>query len=340
MFAHGTRHDDAGSGPTEHPELEEIAALVDGRLPAPRAERLRSHLASCAECREVFLETVDFVREEEAEGREADQPPFEDRSTMTPPIAPRPPAARWLPAAALAAAAVMAVGIGLSVHQRSSQPPTVNIARLAVITSAPAQQQRLEASGGYYDPRPRGDAKHQGTDFLKPSFQLGVNLANLRVAAEGNNWDVADSAAAKINGVNDFLGSDSAATKYFKDFREFGPTRLRSEVPNVDRMIGRYHDKSSLVDHLYLDFGMWAEAGHLASAAQLSDFLTSRDHERFPEYLRGQIAKDGGELGPEVDAALTRIEKILGHDRLSAGDYQNLKTFYENVLNAYAWPVD
>src|SRR5689334_20995780 len=101
-----TTPDDKSAG---HPDLEGLAALIDGRLSAERAARVRAHLATCEECREVFFETVDFVREEEGQG---------DGSTVVPFERPR----SWHALIAYPAAALLAAGLSavFYIHYRAA----------------------------------------------------------------------------------------------------------------------------------------------------------------------------------------------------------------------------
>lgn len=334
MFAHGERYDDAGSGPTGHPELEEIAALVDGKLAAPRAERLRSHLASCAECREMFFGTIDFVREEEGEGQGADPLPFDRPRDMTPPIAPRPSAARWLPSA-LAAAAVVAVGIGLAVHERSATPPRIDRVQLAYLLRShePALREHYGSSN-------RGPSSHGASalQFAPDSFRLGVAFVNLMVSRVAENWDEADTAVANINGANEGLLPPDNLSNRFKGLRD--KRALRALTPrDIETLAERYRNEK-LADLAYLDLGTWTEAGHLATIARQSDFLTSRNYRRFPSYIRDQVAKEDGKLDPTVAGSLSGIEKIVAKDRLTQKDYDDLGPLYQRILSVYAHPVE
>jgi anti-sigma factor RsiW len=60
-----------GPGTPGHPEIEELAALIDGMCGTSEASRLRAHLASCSECYEVFAETLHLLEDL----RMAEEPP-------------------------------------------------------------------------------------------------------------------------------------------------------------------------------------------------------------------------------------------------------------------------
>lgn len=307
------------AGPEGHPELEEMAALIDGRLSEERAASLRSHLASCAECREVFFETVDFVLGEEAQGREAALLPF-DRPRQT---------RRWKSrvAVALPAAAVLTLSLGL-VYTNFIAAPSVAWAKLARDLS----HQQPRVANAFHNLILRGNATPED-EISKQSFRLGVALVNLQVSLEGENRQQADNALAKINGLNDDLRPASDVTKFYRRLRNRLPRHLQPLTERAEKMAGRFRDGPA--ENLYLDFGMWAEAGHLAAAAGDASFLTSRDNRRFPAYLRRQLKKEGDSLPREVQSALQAIERILERDYLGAKDYRDLGQLYETILKAY-----
>ena len=75
--------------PTSHPELETLAAFVDGRLSGAERASVVEHLASCDDCLEVVAETAAVQEELDAE-------------TSSPGQVVRQPGAwrRWMPAVA------------------------------------------------------------------------------------------------------------------------------------------------------------------------------------------------------------------------------------------------
>ena len=98
-----------GGGP--HPPEDELLALRDGALPAPRAAELRAHLAACASCRAALDELEALSARTFAALKWADPDPA--RLPAHPPVrALRPrPHARWVPLArAAAVAAVLLAG--------------------------------------------------------------------------------------------------------------------------------------------------------------------------------------------------------------------------------------
>lgn len=308
--------------PERHPELEELAALIDGRASAEAAARLRSHLASCAECREVFFETVDFVLAEEAQGRESTPLPF-DR--------PRPVSARGIRARfALPAAAVLAVGVGLALYGQYQTAPSFALTQYA------SDMGRLPRAPIYHESHGRGgDSSQQQQPIKLLSFRLGLELVNFQVSLERENREEAEAALVKINVLNKDLRPHAAVTRFYRSLQGHLPERLRSEAKQAGRVAQSFRDAQGPANPLFLEFGMWTEAGKLAASVADESFLTSRDHRRFPSYLRRKLAQKGDTLAPEVQGALHAIETLLDHKPLGAAEYDQLARRYETILRAY-----
>src|SRR5436305_150330 len=100
-----------GPGLPGHSDLEELAALVDGKLSRTDAARVRAHVDSCEECREVLTETLHLMEELQSEEEEEEDGaaayivpfPFEERRKAWP---------GWA-TAAVAALLVAGAGVGL-----------------------------------------------------------------------------------------------------------------------------------------------------------------------------------------------------------------------------------
>ncbi len=328
MFAHGDRHDGAGSGPAEHPELEEIATLVDGRLSKARAARLRRHLAACDECREVFLDVVDLVcekDEEEAPERKPDQPPLEP--PIIRPI--RPPSRRRFERYALPAAAAAAVAIGLAFYPKPPPNMGAAVAVLAAELAAPAYR---EPTATALDPKnvPRGIGKGHSQDLF---FGLGRADAALSVSAEAKNLGGFDDAATKINQMNERLGKqlDPEAKAFFADLRaEASPGRdLRPLAKRAADLLDKYGPAAA---RLSIDFGRWTEAGFLAAAARDEGFLQSSAMRRFPAYLRKRAE---GRLDPAALQAVGDLETLLERRELGPADFAALTVGFEKILKIY-----
>jgi len=322
MLTHGDSHG-APAGPDEHPELEELAALIDGRLSEDAAATLRSHLGSCAECREVFFETVDFVRGEEAGWRKA-LLSFDRR--------------RWMPRRSLRAviaypaAALLAVGLSTIFYVKYFAPPDIPALAFALADDLRGRQQSLE---GHFGDRLRGGGEAPEELVSRQSYRLGAELVNLQVSLVGKNGSEADAALAKINGLNAKLDPDRKVKDFYLGLRTLPPRELWQRAERATAMAQEFRAPKGPAENLFLDFGLWTEAGKLASWAADAHFLTSRNNRRFPVYLRQQLGKEGDSLPGEVKGPLRAIESILERDHLTAENYHRLARLYETILKAY-----
>src|SRR5205809_1451087 len=107
----------SSSGTSGHLEPEVLAAFLDGELSQDENREVRSHLAECEDCHQVFVEAVTFLREEERREEEAGAVrPFADPKPSVKPlkIDHRHPWSRRL---AVAATFVLAVGAGYFVYR-------------------------------------------------------------------------------------------------------------------------------------------------------------------------------------------------------------------------------
>jgi hypothetical protein len=307
----------------EHPELEELAALIDGRLSEDAAAQVRIHLASCAECREVFFETVDFVREEEARRSLL---PFRRRSARVAWKPERSPGRlrRW--AIALPTAAALAAGGGYAVYVYDFAPP--DLAWLAAAKAVSSDKQIH-----LWQQTMRGVPEGHDEPISKQSFRLGVAQVNLQVGLEGENFDQADAAAARINELNDDIDPPDHVKAFYRALRatlgKHG--RLNALAVGAAEQAQRGYADATLP--IYLNFGRWTEAGNLAAAAAKPEFLTRHSTRRFPEYL---MSEAGSELDPKVALAVLRIQHVLGHATGSGEpDYGALVPGYATILTFY-----
>ncbi len=330
------------NGETGHPEIEALAALLDGMLPAEEAASLRTHLARCEPCVALLAETANFLRvdleaedadeEEEEEdvfeqtAAEAAPLPFEPR-VETPIARPRP--RRWAALVAAAASVAAALALATTVYHRQLGPPQVEIARL--LMSLAGRQAAI--AGSYWGPNQRG-ASVGPDDHALTSLRLGVELVNLDVSVAVADRDHAEIAAAHINGLLKQATADLATKQFFQGL----PARILAGEPlgplGVEIQTRR-RDVEAFLQPLDYDLGRWAEAGHLAAAAARPEFLQAPDTRRFPATFRRQVKHD---LSLKARAALGAIETILDKSDLTPADYKTLDTRFQEILETY-YPV-
>jgi putative zinc finger protein len=301
-----------------HPELEELAALIDGRLPTQDAARVRAHLGSCEECYEVFSETLKLQEELGAEGQVV---PFEKRRRGW----------RW---AAAAVAALLVLGVGIVLY-RTYWPSTAPQGRAIEALAQTLPGKALDLYGILWTERNRGGNEEKGPKEKElsdeHSFQLGVELLNLQVALDAGQGDVAENAAARMNDLVRPI-PDEELKAFYK--------RLRvdlSQKKDPQRFAGpaaqRAQELRSLGDDPVLDLGSWIEAARLAAIARQTSFFKPREVWSLLARLKQEQEK-GFDLSP-VEPRLRAIDAVLAKGQLRPEDYQALLKELDPLLAHY-----
>jgi hypothetical protein len=222
------------------PSLEDLAAFLDGRLPAERRAEIVAHLASCEECFEVFAgaagsldETLgiedDALVVEEPAGSPGTvhpffEPPAPSDGRLTVAGAPGAPSAprrgrlparlprRWRLAAAIAApiAALLLAALGFFVLYRQNPADGLSSDWLTARLGQPA------GDATPWGKRLRGGPGDEASTapLALESFQLGVPQLDLRLALAAGDLDSADAASTRMARALkqvDFLPPDTPA---------------------------------------------------------------------------------------------------------------------------------
>ncbi len=166
------------------PDLEDLAAFVDGRLSGERKERVEERLLRDEDYYEVFLATVGFREEQDREqqGRE------EERGPAAPVAISR--WRSWHVAAPLAAAAVLAIAVGVL------RPA----GDLAAALDAPAIVARETWADTGWSVTRSGGPGPSGLEPEELAFRLGARTIDLRVALAGDDRQAAERFAAQAAG--------------------------------------------------------------------------------------------------------------------------------------------
>ncbi len=301
-----------------HPELEELAAFLDGKLPEKDRARAVEHLADCEECYEIFAGAARFQEDSKVDEPEGDS------------VVPFPsPIRRWLP---LAAAALLAVAVGVPVYRAFMAPPDMAVGEIA----APYRDNADAASAELWlGTQYRGGAGPD-SEQVRDHFQLGLQVTNLHLGLVTGKQEI--SSGSVIPQIQELLGGGSffGMTPYQARYRELrgkiDEGRPIQELLEVSAELDRDLDRELEEDPFspYVDLGKWTAAARLAAVTKNPDFFDRRDNRRFPSwFLREE--RDSIEE-PEVVTALQEIQTILGQDEI---DYGTLRTNLETILTTY-----
>jgi tetratricopeptide (TPR) repeat protein len=167
-----------GSVGTSHPEIEQLAAYVDGALAAPDRASLETHLAACRDCRTIVADTAEALEHNPVTARERREPiAF--------------PSRRRIKGAAftLAAAAVVLLAVWTNRAGDSLEGSLRNLR-----SAASRQQSRISdgrLAGFPYAPPP---AITRGADIRTAAPEVAVAAAAIETRARDQRTPAADAA--------------------------------------------------------------------------------------------------------------------------------------------------
>src|SRR6202035_4095213 len=281
----------------EHPEAEALAAFADGGLAPEERAAVRAHLARCAECYEVFAETLRFQRELQPASREGVLPfPFRTAKSI----------GVWVPAAA---AAALAVGIGFGVYGYMTAPPTANVAEL----TAPLEGKPGVAANLWQEQRFRGDGSEREEQLDRDSFHAGVLLVDLRLSLAANSPDASAILANSLVALaKNMTFSDQVTVDLYKKVRDELSDHRAEPRARLPAVAAGEHGFDDSLSEVYLPFGKWAEAGRLAALARQPEFFESRNNRRFLTWVEAKLPQDLAEADlPEYRKRVTLVLKML-----------------------------
>lgn len=307
------------------PSLEEIAALLQGRLSEEKRARVESHLADCPDCYEVFAEAALFQKMEEEEGSgsvRAPVPrviPFPERKLRS-----------WTAAASIAA--VLAVGLAtVLLYQWSTQMPEMVSAQLV----SPAVVEKAGEDRFWEQWSSRGHGSDSGSVSDVPKHLLGAHLVDLGVHLARNDKERALDDLARINGTIQELGSvpGELVTSYLKLQAEIAnrkqPRDFVQQAAQAEAGLTRAFPVEKAT---YLAFGKWTEAGRLSALAGSPDFFVAPESRKF---LRVFLHEERENLDEPVVTALDEIQQTLETSEPSSLPYPKLLELFESVLTHY-----
>lgn len=339
--------------PAHCPPLEEIAALIDGRLSGADRARVVAHVADCADCYAVLAGTVDFLDhhdegsvEDEGEGHPSKShaalvllspPPETEELPPTESILPvRPGNPRtkkfrdWGWMLRLAAAVVVGVGAGALVYPLLKvREPELNVAELLAGTSPSEGVPSWTAVTAN-----RGWAN--GEEMAEALVLLGADIADLHFTAQQGDAQALDQVFGSIEkqGREAMLDEPQLETiRALKTTRQaVTQDELLSGVRELDKAIRRELLKVDLATDY--SFGKWAEAGRLAAeSGNTSHFAKGSPSRQFLSWLLKQLDRPNSEL--LRPAAADHVRSIRDLLQGESPDIEALASHFDAILRAY-----
>ena len=309
------------------PDLEDIAAFIDKTLEPGERQRLIRHFVQCRDCYEIFAGASRYYLDAQAD--DGNVIPFSRKKLSV--------------TTGLAAAAVLAVAIGVRSYRTSLELPISGAAQLVSPTVARA------ATDVWEGPTDRGANGHDDEglrDWEKREFSLGVQVVNLQAGLTAGNSEQADEAVRRIYNLlkEETLAAD--IQRSYSDLqdmildREKARTSLQDVLPVATQAGTALQDR---LDSPHFELGRWTEAGFLAALAHDPQFFESREARRFPGWLLRYQEKEEGKpkdeqdlVAPEALDEVRTLQQLLEERApLEDKDYEELEGRLKNLLSFY-----
>jgi Putative zinc-finger len=319
----------AGPCPTD----EELAAYIDGGLDPAESRRVAKHLASCADCFELYGETARFLVDSSPASPEdaAREAALAGKGVVRfPTLAERRrQVAQWVSIAALL---VVGAGGGGYFQFLSAPPPLTTIA-----DKVPSQAALIPSL--WKGPTYRGAPETEAGKLNEESFRMGVHLVNLSTTVRAGNAREAEDEIARILQI---LAKESFTDPLQNGYK--GITAAlengkppQSLLPEVDRLAGRKGDADSVrevFDPLSLDLGQWVEAGRLSTVAKDPSFFQDDDNRQFLAHLirRDKLGLGETKMDPATLATLAQIRDAFPSGNVQPSDYVRLRPLFDDIL--------
>ncbi len=288
------------------PELEALAAFVEGRLEGAEQAAVVEHLIECDDCREVVAESRSLFAELDPapDVSPREMRPLERRSrSLAKPM--------WTLAAGLA---LVSAGLGYFLLARS---PKVD----AVMADFAQRGDAARLPSDWTDPRwPVMRGKESSFTDRALAFRLGVRRADLALAiALGDRPNIQKMANECATTLADVPFADSISGRY----REIAAKASDSSVdPRSFKTLASAaaREMREALDEEALDLGVWAETERLfASAHSNSDSTTPPKITSMPQAVSGLLATAlDAKRQPEFAAREAALERLIAY----AGDLQ------------------
>jgi hypothetical protein len=328
------------------PDLEDVAAFLDGTLAPERRESMIEHLASCESCFEIFAGAARFQADEPQEVAELEpqQTPEDHADGLDKRRADRPFERRWSVrsrpwrrGAAAAIAALLAASVGLlPVWWRAAEISTAGLS--AELLKRPAALGDVPWKGGS---TLRGGGPAEVQPDVPPDlgdFQLGVRLLDLRLALARGNRKAADETLRRLDNLFGALWLPlpdiRAAFKSIWNELDHG-TPPAALLPKAEAAENRLF--AAGVEKESVELGSWTEACRLDAVARQPEIFRSRATRRLLERAQAPSTEipgatsGGGSPDQGPAKTLREIKAAAGAEKL---DFGALASRCEELLKA------
>ncbi len=275
-----------------HPDLEDLAAFVDGNLDAASRAEVERHLADCPRCFEVFSETVRFQVEDSASPGEVVRGRFG-----------LPKAPIWI-----LAAAVVAVAIGSGLWQWRSMRDPQGVERL--VERLPETGAMASAFAG--DWVSTGWSVTRGKEVVltgrdQAAFRLGVRTVSLRAALETRDRAAAGQVTEELRGYAESLDEIGRLLAFdqIQGYLEDGTGDFAAGL-EMAREVDRWPVPPDV--ELLVELGRWAEVARIASGLQDAEFFGGRAWRRGLDGLSSVALSSAGTAAARELHSLSKTE--------------------------------
>lgn len=324
------------------PSDEELAAYIEGTLDKGEARRITEHLASCADCYDIYMGALEF----ELESSPAAPEGVVDAELMRFPPPARPVPVRGRGRGALATgwrialpiAAVLLAGAGGTYFQFLATPPGLATDQVVARLPSPSASQGL-----WLGPTYRGGGDEQEVRLDDASFRTGVQLVNLQTSLRAGKVEQSQDVIARLLGLlkpqpftGDFYQSYAGITAALSPKGPGLPPQKTPDqaLPETSKLA---QEMREAFDTTSLDLGQWVEAGRLAALARDPSFFQQSESRSFLRKLlwRDKLGIGEAKLDPPTRESLQRISDVLGKGDLQAPDYAELSRQLEKILQVH-----
>ncbi len=299
------------------PDLEDLAAVADGRAPDEVRDRVLRHVADCEDCYETLVDTLKFNAEEARAAVPepvATHPQEEAKAALAQDLPNWP---RYVPPA-LAAGLLVALLVPVVSYLALRTDPSRTLHALATALQVESQPQELAAE--LTDNLDSGLAFAPAPDSRRLAFRLGVRLVDLEVArfAGDRVWQnlILREMRLNLQSIPDL----TAQTRMVQLVSDRVATGLsRNDTSNLEAVF-------QPIEENYLALGQWAESSRLAAATRRGSFLVS------PEFQQGLEQAQSLGLGSPESAEIDQIGNLVKEGVQSSGQWEMLRQASSDLI--------